>query len=110
MDNENISIERILIKIGVSAHMKGFNYIITAYNFLKKQQIHTNTTTIYKYVANNNDNSISSYSVERAIRQCIISAYKKNNIFKKIYSEKPINAAFLYDLVFNEKVFIDVIN
>ena len=103
-----MKLNKILIKIGISADKLGFNYIIDAVNFLRKQKIHTNVTTIYEQLSKSK-NVKSKFSVERAIRYAIEQAYKDNIILRKIYTTKPDNSAFLYDLVFNLDVFIDEI-
>ena len=103
-----MKLNKILIKLGISADKLGFNYIIAAINFLTKQEIHTNTMTIYEELCKA-ENARSKTAVERAIRCSIKQAYKNNIILQRIYTNIPDNSAFLYDLAFNLDVFIDEI-
>lgn len=43
--------------------------------------------------------------VERAIRHVIIKSFSNNKNLKLIYTEKPTNSSFIYDLAFNIDVF-----
>ena len=106
---KDMKLNRILMILGFSADKIGFHYIIQAVEFLNKQKIHVNLSTVYEKVYKKNKKIATEYAVERNIRYAIESAYKRNPIFKKIYAKKPLNGEFLYDLVFNKDVFIDTI-
>lgn len=103
-----MKLNKILMKLGISADKLGFNYIIDIVEILKENKEHTNITNIYKMLSKK-ENVASKFSVERAIRYSIKQAYKNSNILKKIYNVSPNNSAFLYDLAFNLDVFIDEI-
>ena len=104
---ENKNIRKLLIKIGVSSNFKGFHYILEATNIIKKQKIHTSMTTIYEMIHKKYGGDYAG--IERAIRHAIGKAYKQNNVLKKLYSKIPDNSVFLYDLVFNFDIFLDII-
>lgn len=103
MNKEEIKMREMLMKMGISANLKGFRVILDAIEILKTQQIHTNITTIYDFIGKKEGSSSSD--IERAIRYSITRAYINGNILRKMYKRKPNNSAFLYDLVFNFDVF-----
>lgn len=105
---ENINLRKLLIKIGISANVKGFHYILEAINILKEQKIHINITEIYKMISKKYDNTPSA--IERAIRHAIDKSYNENDMLKKIYLVKPDNSVLLYDLIFNFDIFASIIN
>ena len=105
---EDIEIRQVLLRIGISYHTKGYQFILEAIKILRKQQIHTNIIDIYEMISNKT-NSTKNY-VERGIRSAITTAYKRGTVLSKIYNRKPVNAAFLYDMVFNFDIFLNEIN
>lgn len=105
---EDIKIRQALLKIGISSHTKGYQFILEAIKTLKKQQIHTNIIDLYEMLSIKTD-STRSY-VERGIRSAITTAYNRGTILSKVYNKKPVNAAFLYDMVFNFDIFLNEIN
>lgn len=96
---ENIEIRKLLLNIGISSNIQGYHYIIRAVEIIKKQKIHTNTTTIYEIVSKEYETTPSA--VERGIRHAIQKSYKKCQTLNEIYQGIPDNSVFLYDLVFN---------
>ena len=96
---ENKELRKFLLKIGISSNIQGYHYIISAVNFISKQKIHTNTTTIYEIIGKEYEKKSSA--VERGIRHAIQQSYKKHQILNGIYQGIPDNSVFLYDLVFN---------
>ena len=99
----NINLRMILIKMGISSNIKGFYYILDAVDIIKKQQIHTNMTTIYEMLSKKHDTTPGA--IERGIRHAINKAYKNSNILKEIYGGISDNSSFIYDLVFNFDIF-----
>lgn len=95
----NFELRKILINMGISANLQGFNYIITAVEFIKIQKIHTNMDTVYSEIAKKFDTTPSA--VERSIRHAKSKAYKSNKYLNKIYCRLPDNSAIIYNLVFN---------
>ena len=104
---ENMNIRRLLLKIGISSNVQGFNYILTAVNILKEQKIHIKITNIYETLGKKYGKAPSA--VERSTRNAINTAYKGSNILKNIYPSIPDNSCFLYDLALNFDIFIDEI-
>ena len=104
---ENIERRKVLMKIGISADIKGYHYLLAAIDILQKQKIHTNISTVYEIIRKKYDEP-NWQRVERAIRYSIENSYKKNDTLKKIYNEKPDNAAFLYDFTFKFDIFQEV--
>ncbi len=104
--DKEMKLRALLIKIGISANIKGFRYILDAIEILEKQQIHTNMTTVYELVGEKQNTTRSA--VERAIRHAINQAYTNKKMLKEIYYSKPDNSALLYDLVFNFDVFKNI--
>ena len=100
---ECINVRKVLMKIGISAHLQGHHYILEAVNIIGEQKIHTSMITIYEMIAKSY--GTSNGAVERAIRHSIQQAYKNSYVLKEIYETLPDNSAFLYDLVFNLDVF-----
>ena len=96
--------KKILLKMNISSNLWGYHYILASVEMLRKQKIHTNIITIYDEVAKKYDKPKSS--VERAIRFSIETAWERKTILTRIYSYKPSNASFLYDIAFNENIFI----
>lgn len=103
----DINLRKLLMKIGISANIQGFYFILEAINILGKQKIHTKTTFLYEMICKKYGKSASS--VERAIRHAVTKAYKQNDILKQIYSTIPDNSVFLYDLTFNFDIFEEII-
>lgn len=95
--NEIFLLKTILFKLGISANLKGYNYILKAVEILKKEE-NIKIMTLYKIIGNNKE---TLTSVERAIRNSINITYYQNKIFQKIYEKKPTNKQFLYDLTYN---------
>ena len=104
---KNIDLRKLLIKLGISSNLKGFHYIIESVNIIRNQKKHIRMTDVYKKVSKSYENTPNA--VERAIRHAIDKSYKENNFIKKIYSFKPDNSAFLYDLALNFDIFLDII-
>lgn len=104
---EDINLRMLLIKIGISSNIKGFYYILDAVNFVKKQRIHTNMTTVYEILSKEHDTTASA--VERGIRHAITKSHKNSNIIKNIYGIIPDNSAFIYDLALNFDIFEEII-
>lgn len=100
---KNMNIRKILIKIGISANLKGHHCILNAVEIIKKQKTYPNLTTIYNMIAKHSKQNPAS--VERNIRHAIHQAYKNSSILKNIYEQLPNNSVFLCDLVFNLDVF-----
>lgn len=109
METKEMDLDRILISIGISSGLAGFNYITQAVEFLRNQQIHTNVMTVYDELSLINKEQPSIQIIERAIRYAVKKAYQKNVIFNKIYCGRPNNRDFLYDLAFHQNIFEDII-
>ena len=103
LEENNYIFRRILIKLGKSSNIKDFYYILKSIEIVKKQQIHTNITTVYEMLSKNDENT--KYGIERSIRNSIAHSYKTNIVMKRIYADKPKNANFIYDLAFNTDIF-----
>lgn len=104
---EDINLRMLLIKIGISSNLKGFYYILDAVNFVKKQRIHTNMTTVYEILSKRYNTNPSA--VERGIRHAITKSHKNSDIIKNIYGIIPDNSAFIYDLALNFDIFEEII-
>ena len=105
--NNSCELRKLLMQIGISANLKGFNYIIEAIDLLRKQQIHTSLSTIYNYLAEKNYTFVCR--VERDIRTAIGNSYRNSETMKRLYPKKPNNSQFLFDLAFNIDIFINEI-
>lgn len=103
LEQNDYMIRKILIGLGISSNLLGFNYILESVKIVKKQQIHTNIVTIYEMLSKLVDNNKAN--IERSIRHAIIYAHKKNKLMQKIYINKPMNSSFIYDLAFNIDIF-----
>ena len=103
LEENNYILRKILIKLGISSNVKAFYYILKSIEIVKKQQIHTNITTIYEMLSKNDENTQSG--IERSIRNSITHSYKANRVMRRIYADKPKNANFIYDLAFNTDIF-----
>ena len=100
----DLVIGRLFVGLGISPHIKGFNYLRSAIIMLIKEPrlIESVTKGLYPRIGKKYDTSASK--VERAIRHAIEVAWNKgrieniNNIFGlKVYSanEKPTNGEFI---------------
>ena len=105
-----MKLNKILVKIGISADKLAFTYIIKMVNIIKRKKSKIKLTDLYKLIANKTDKNITPASVERAIRYSKIKAYEKSSILNEIYSHCPDNSEFIYDLVYNLDLYIDEIN
>ena len=99
-----MEIREILLKMGISANLKGYHYILEAVEIIRKQTEKNNILVIYQQVCEKRK-SKSAQSVERAIRHSIEVSWNKQTMIRKIYSKKPVNSALLYDLVYNFDIF-----
>lgn len=103
---DDIELRKVLLKIGISSNTIGYQFILEAIKILKTQQIHTNIIDVYEMISIKTNST--RYYVERGIRNCIRSAYRRGNALSKIYNRQPVNGAFLYDIVFNFDIFSEV--
>lgn len=95
----NLELRKLLLYIGITSNLRGYHYIIKAVEIIKKQKIHTNMYTVYEMISKGTD--VTPGAVERAIRQAIKKSFNCNERLNKLYSNKPNNAEFIYDLVYN---------
>lgn len=95
---------KILLKMGITSNLKGYHYILEAINIIKKSKGEINLYEIYKEISKKKK-KISPGAVERAIRYTINKCWKEKSLIINIYENKPNNAAFLYDLVYNFDIF-----
>lgn len=99
-----MEIRKILLKMGISANLKGYHYILEAVEIIREQTEKKNILEIYQQVCEKCQ-SKSAQAVERAIRHSIEVAWNKQTMISKIYNKKPVNSALLYDLVYNFDIF-----
>ena len=100
-------LRHLLIKVGISANIQGFHYIIKAYDIIKCNKLNINITKIYKMIAD--EYTTTAGAVERSIRFAVERSYQKSENIKKIYEIKPEVSVFLYDLVFNFDIFQEIL-
>lgn len=89
-------IKNVLIELGITPNLKGFNCIVEAVCYIMKNN-DVKTTDVYEHVAKNLGYEISN--VERAIRHCISKANKTSETWNKyIGCKKVTNSTFLFIL------------
>ena len=108
MKKENKELRKVLLRLGISSNLEGFNYILAAVNIIENKKGKVKLTEIYEKICRL-EKAKTKHSVERAIRYAIELSYKNNKYFREIYYKKPVNHAFLSDLVFNFDLFKEVI-
>ena len=97
-------IERMLRRLGVPAHLKGYDYLVDAIDFLYEDETYKSAITkrLYPDIAKKNETTPSR--VERAIRHSIDVGMKRadneylEHIFSYTYSAergKPTNAEYI---------------
>ena len=97
-------LRKILMKLNISANLEGYHYILTAINILiKKRNEKTKIVDIYEIIGKRYNTTKTG--VERAIRYAIIKSFSYNENLKLIYTKKPTNSSFIYDLAFNTDIF-----
>ena len=99
-----MEIREILMRIGISANIQGFAYILKGIEIIKKAERHIKVSDLYIEIYENTY-AKSEKSVERSIRHAVERAYEKSDILKNIYHKKPNNAALIYDLAINSDIF-----
>lgn len=104
-ESKDKELRKFLLRIGISSNIQGYHYILDAINFISKQKIHTNITTVYEFICKKHETTPSA--VERSIRHAIQQSYKKIPTLNLIYHVIPDNSVFLYDLVFNFDILLE---
>lgn len=94
-------IENILLELGVTPDLKGFDYICKAVFYISSDRT-VKICSVYDFVASDYDTS--SCNVERAIRYSISRMVKKSEAWKKYMGIKNIkNSAVLRTLALKIK-------
>ncbi len=89
-----------LKNLGFSSHIRGFNYILIACDYIKNINPYKMSVTkeVYKYIAKKD--GVTEIQVERCIRFAIEKAYTFGRL-KEYYNKRPTNKQFLIDFVKN---------
>lgn len=106
MKKENKNIRKVLLKLGITSNLYGYQCILTGTEVVAKGVI--KVTDVYKKVYKIL-NATSAGAVERNIRHAIEISWKKTDFLKKIYLGKPTPTVLLNDLVYNLDLFLEEI-
>lgn len=91
-----IKTEDLLIELGITPNLKGFDYICKAINYISADRA-IKMCSVYELVAK--DCETTSSRVERAIRHALSKADKESEAYKKYIGIKDTtNSAVLYTL------------
>lgn len=106
MKKENKDIRKVLLKLGITSNLYGYQCILAGTEAVAKGT--TKITDVYKKVYKIL-NATSSGAVERNIRHAIEISYKRTDCLRRIYIEKPTPSILLNDLVYNLDLFLEEI-
>lgn len=106
MKKENKDIRKVLLKLGITSNLYGYQCILTGTELVSKGV--TKTTEVYRRVCKILK-ATSAGAVERNIRNAIEISYKKTDCLKRIYFKKPTPSVLLNDLVYNIDLFLEEI-
>lgn len=91
----------ILIELGITPDLNGFNYIITALELIKTAE-KVKTTTLYGLVAKQHNTTVTR--TERCIRSAFRKMDKQSDAYKKYVGiNNPTNGSVLHTLAFRLK-------
>lgn len=94
-------IGNILIELGITPDLNGFNYIITALELIKTVE-KVKTITLYGLIAKQYNTTATR--VERCIRSAFGKMNKKSDVYKKYVGiNNPTNGSVLHTLAFRLK-------
>ena len=89
-------IKNVLIELGITPNLKGFNCIVEAVVYIMKNN-DVKTTDIYEHVANALGYKVAN--VERTIRHCVLNADKNSESWRRyIGIKRANNSTFLFVL------------
>lgn len=106
MKKENKDIRKVLLKLGITSNLYGYQCILTGTEVVAKGV--TKITEVYRRVYKIL-NATSAGAVERNIRHAIEISCKKTDYLQKIYGTKPTPSVLLNDLVYNLDLFLEEI-
>lgn len=94
-------IQKILLKLGITPDLKGFNYICRMIEIVKADELNKKSVIgVYQEIAEEYKTTASC--VERAIRHAISKADKESDVWKKYVGLKDVkNSKVVYTLAFN---------
>ena len=94
-------IQKILLELGITPDLKGFNYISRMIEIVKTDELNKKSVIgIYEEIAGEYKTTASC--VERAIRHAISKADKESDAWKKYVGLKDVkNSKVVYTLAFN---------
>ena len=89
-------IKSILLELGITPNLKGFNCIVEAVGYIMKNN-DAKTTDVYEHVANTL--GCRAANVERTIRHCVTKADRDSDAWRKyIGIKRANNSTFLFVL------------
>ena len=106
MKKENKDIRKVLLKLGITSNLYGYQCILTGTEVVAKGVI--KVTDVYKKVYKIL-NATSAGAVERNIRHAIEISCSKTDYLLRIYHKKPTPSILLNDLVYNLDLFLEEI-
>lgn len=92
MKKENKDIRKVLLKLGITSNLYGYQCILTGTELVSKGV--TKTTEVYRRVCKILK-ATSAGAVERNIRNAIEISYKKNRLLKKNIFQKTNSKCFI---------------
>ena len=89
-------IKNVLIELGITPNLKGFNCIVEAVGYIMKNN-DAKTTDVYEHVANTL--GYKAANVERTIRHCILKVDENSESWRRyIGIKRANNSTFLFVL------------
>lgn len=94
-------IQKILLKLGITPDLKGFNYICRMIEIVKADELNKKSVVgIYEEIAEEYETTASC--VERSIRHAISKVDKESDAWKKYVGLKDVkNSKVVYTLAIN---------
>lgn len=106
MKKENKDVRKVLLKLGITSNLYGYQCILTGTEVVAKGV--TKITEVYKRVYKIL-NATSAEAVERNIRHAIQISCEKTDYLKRMYLKTPTPSVLLNDLVNNLDLFLEEI-
>lgn len=106
MKEKNKDLRKVLLKLGITSNLYGYQCILTGTELVKKGT--TKITDVYKKVYKIL-RATSDGAVERNIRHAIDISCSKKDYLINIYEKRPTPSVLLNDLAFNLDLFLEEI-